>query len=227
MTLRVAIDPNVVDLAVGLVEASGVRIAQPDSALVSQSQQQARAVRDEGPEGGDERRQAVRQLLRAGGFKPSGRSKPAQEYLLRSASRQGEWPAILNAVDVLNIVSLRSGLPISLISLDRMGTALLIRYGQRGERFVFNQAGQELDVEGLICVCRQQGDDAIPIGSPVKDSQVAKVTAADRHLLGCIFAPRGAVTVATLTQWSSQLGEGLRRWCDAAHIEVRLQPETW
>ncbi len=36
--------------------------------------------------GGDKVREAVRRLLRHGGFKPSGRSKPASEYLVRAIS---------------------------------------------------------------------------------------------------------------------------------------------
>ena len=90
------------------------------------------AVVASGPEGGDDRRQAVRRLLRQGGFKPSGRNKPAQEYLLRAAGPDGEWPAIYNAVDILNVVSLRSGLPISLIALNRLQAPFVIRYGRPG-----------------------------------------------------------------------------------------------
>ena len=37
----------------------------------------------------EEARQAVRDLLRHGGFKPTGRSKPASEYLVRTAEETG------------------------------------------------------------------------------------------------------------------------------------------
>src|SRR5688572_4923349 len=57
-------------------------------------------------------REAVRALLRHGGFKPTGRSKPASEYLLK-AVREGLLSSINLAVDVCNVVSLHSGLPIS------------------------------------------------------------------------------------------------------------------
>ena len=36
----------------------------------------------------DQVRSAVRDLLRHGGFKPTGRSKPASEYLLRAAREE-------------------------------------------------------------------------------------------------------------------------------------------
>src|SRR6516162_6677013 len=63
-------------------------------------------------------RETVRALLRHGGFKPTGRSKPASEYLL-NAARDGRLTPINFAVDVCNVVSLHSGLPISVVDLDR------------------------------------------------------------------------------------------------------------
>src|ERR1700750_2661504 len=63
-------------------------------------------------------REAVRALLRQGGFKPTGRSKPASEYLLK-AVREGLLAPINLAVDACNIVSYHSGLPISVVDLDR------------------------------------------------------------------------------------------------------------
>src|SRR5688500_15733629 len=57
---------------------------------------------------------AVRDLLRYGGFKPAGRSKPASEYLV-GAHAEGRWPAINALVDTCNIVSFHSGLPISIV----------------------------------------------------------------------------------------------------------------
>jgi len=220
MELSVRIDPAVVDLTVGLVEGVGVTVAPADAALIQQCQAWVGQVRQSGPEGGDQRRQAVRQLLRAGGFKPSGRNKPAQEYLLRTAGEAGQWPVILNAVDVLNAISLRSGLPISLLACQRAGTTLVIRYGQPGEKFVFNQAGQELDLEGLITVCRGDPHQSIPVGTPVKDSQLAKVVPGDRHVVACIFAPRSAVPADVLSGWSQELAQGLRQWCAAEHVST-------
>ena len=63
-------------------------------------------------------RECVRQLLRHGGFKPTGRSKPASEYLLRAVGA-GQLTSINVVVDVCNVVSLHSGLPISVVDLDK------------------------------------------------------------------------------------------------------------
>ena len=62
----------------------------------------------------DEVKPIVRDLLRFGGFKPTGRSKPASEYLL-SALDKGRLGTINAAVDACNVASLHSGLPISVV----------------------------------------------------------------------------------------------------------------
>jgi DNA/RNA-binding domain of Phe-tRNA-synthetase-like protein len=218
MAIPLTIDPSVEDLAVGLVQVGGVQIAPPGEQLVEHCRAACTAVAAHGPEGGDERRQAVRRLLRRGGFKPSGRNKPAQEYLLRAAGADGQWPTILNVVDVLNVVSLESGLPISLVALNRLQLPLVIRYGRPEEAYVFNAAGQELKLAGLFCICQTVDGATQPVGSPVKDSLLAKVTPEDDRVLACIFAPRSAVTAQQLAFWTNELAAGIEQWCSPENV---------
>ena len=56
------------------------------------------------------RRKRVRAMLRHGKYKPSGRGKPASEFLLRAALDDA-FPRINGPVDANNIVSLESGFP--------------------------------------------------------------------------------------------------------------------
>ncbi len=114
-------------------------------------------------------KRAVRDLLRHGGFKPSGRSKPASEYLV-AAVTDGRFPRINAGVDVCNVVSLHSGLPISLVDLDLVDGALTLRIAPAGTTYAFNPSGQTIDVSGLICLHDAQG----PTGTPVKDAQRTK-----------------------------------------------------
>jgi DNA/RNA-binding domain of Phe-tRNA-synthetase-like protein len=220
--VEVNIQEDVADLAVALVEATGVHIAPSDDELRRACEEAAATVVAEGPAGGDARRQAVRDLLRRGGYKPSGRSKPAQEYLLRTVREQEALPAISNVVDLINLVSLKSGLPISLVAVDRPDRRLLLRYGRAGESYVFNRSGQALDLGGLLCLCAVDGSESQPIGSPVKDSMRGKVDAADRHVLGCIFASRPAIAPAELHRWAEELGRGFSRFCSAAEVAIRI-----
>ena len=56
----------------------------------------------------------MRDLLRHSGFKPTGRSKPASEYLIK-ATEQGALSSINVAMDACNAVSLHIVLPINVV----------------------------------------------------------------------------------------------------------------
>ncbi|GIW94584.1 MAG: hypothetical protein KatS3mg110_2625 [Pirellulaceae bacterium] len=113
--------------------------------------------------------QAVRDMLRQGGFKPSGRSKPSSEYLAATA-QAGKMPSINLVVDLANGISLHSGWPISVVDLDRLHPPLCVKIAAPGNRYPFNASGQEIDVSGLICLHDQQG----PCANAVKDAQRVK-----------------------------------------------------
>lgn len=221
--IQVALESHLAELRVALVEASGVRIEAAGAELRQLCDAAARSAPGV-MAGGDARRQAVRRLLRAGGFKPSGRNKPAQEYLLRTATEAGQLPAISNAVDLINLVSLRSGLPISLVSLDRISAPLALRIGAAGERFVFNRSGQELDVAGLLCICAASPEGGDPVATPVKDSMRAKVNEQDQHVLACVYASHEAVSAEELSSWADELAAGFQRFCGATHVEKGSLP---
>lgn len=199
----------------GLVHASGVQPSESPAELQQLAQRVSREAVNAGLGGGEARRAAIRRLLRQGGYRPAGRNKPAQEYLLRTIQQQGALPQILNVVDLINLVSVQSGLPISLVGLDRLGAQLELRLGKPGEQYVFNTAGQQLDLEGLLCLCRVADEGSQPAAAPVKDSLWAKVMPDDRELLACIYASREAVAEEELQRWLDTLADGFRRWCCA------------
>lgn len=134
---------------------------------------------------GDAVRAAVRDLLRHGGYKPTGRGKPASEYLLRAAA-EGGIRSVNLAVDACNAVSLHSGLPVSVVDLDRLAPPLRVAVAGPGARFVFNPSGQEIDVEGLLCL----HDAAGPCANAVKDAQRTKTSAATRRTLSLVWGAK-------------------------------------
>jgi DNA/RNA-binding domain of Phe-tRNA-synthetase-like protein len=221
--VSVTIDGAVKDLQIGVVFGQGLTIGPGNSDLRRAIEQRVSQVVERGPSGGDPRREAVRGMLRAGGFKPAGRNKPAQEYLLRTVRESGALPFIFNAVDWLNAVSLASGIPISLLAAERLGERAVARYGRQGERFVFNRAGQELDLAGLICVCAVQGSDSAPLGTPIKDSMAGKISENDRNVVAILYAPQQAVSEDELSGWCAELGEGFRRFCAAERYDARIE----
>lgn len=157
------------DYAVPLQE-----VATPTSLLAWLSRSQSAPVQS-----GDEVRSAVRSLLRWGGFKPSGRSKPASEYLDKAEN----LASINAAVDAGNVVSLHSGLPISVIDLDLALPPYRLEIVTEKTSYVFNPSGQELDLKGLLCLWDSQG----PCASPVKDSQRSKTHGQTRRTLCLIW----------------------------------------
>ena len=120
--------------------------------------------------------------MRHGGFKPAGRSKPASEYLV-TAHNDGRFPKINAAVDACNIASLWSGLPISLIDLDRITGDLSVSICPAGTSYVFNPSGQVIDASGLVAVVDAEG----PTGTPVKDAQRTKTHDASRTTLSIVW----------------------------------------
>lgn len=114
-------------------------------------------------------RQAVRGMLRVGGYKPTGRGKPASEYLVRAAG-DGTLESINVAVDACNAVSLHSGLPISVVDTALARAPYRIVTAAAGDRYVFNRSGHEIDLAGLPCLCDADG----PCGNAVRDSQRTK-----------------------------------------------------
>ncbi|MGC4114963.1 MAG: phenylalanine--tRNA ligase beta subunit-related protein [Myxococcales bacterium] len=130
-------------------------------------------------------RSAVRDLLRHGGFKPTGRSKPASEYLIRAAG-EGTLSSINAAVDACNAVSLHSGLPISVVDLDRAKAPFRIGVAPAGASYVFNASGQTIDLEGLLCLFDAEG----PCANAVKDAQRTKTQDDTRRTLSIVWGAK-------------------------------------
>lgn len=197
MAVRVVLE--VEDVAAGWIEARGCVNGESPAGLAEEIAAAVAgcATPEESPAVAA-RKAAVRDMLRHGRYRPTGRGKPASEYL-RHAAAEGRFPRINTLVDINNLVSLETLLPISVVDLDRAGTeAFVVRWGREGESYVFNPSGQVLDLRDLLLTARLPGDR--PCASPVKDCQETKTDAATRAALAVIYGPaalRGAVRDAT------------------------------
>jgi DNA/RNA-binding domain of Phe-tRNA-synthetase-like protein len=146
-------------------------------------------------------RGAVRDLLRHGGFKPTGRSKPASEYLIK-ASEGGRLRGINLAVDVCNVVSLHSGLPLSVVDLDGAAAPLRVGLAEEGARYVFNASGQEISIGKLLCLHDAQG----PCANAVKDSERTKTHAGSERVLFVFWGTRSLPGRAhEAARWTGEL----------------------
>ena len=146
-------------------------------------------------------RAAVRDLLRHGGYKPTGRGKPASEYLVRAAT-DGALSSINAAVDACNAVSLHSGFPISVVDLDRAPGPFHIAIAPARAAAVFNASGQAIDLAGLICLY----DADSPCANAVRDAQRTKTSADTRTTLSVIWGCAGfEARLAETERWYREL----------------------
>src|SRR5262249_3090310 len=142
--------------------------------------------------GSEEVRTAIRDLLRHGGYKPTGRGKPASEYLVR-ASAEGKLTPINAAVDVGNVVSLHSGLPISVVDVDRLRAPARADVAPPCAGSAVNGAGQGIAREGLLCLLDAEGACA----NGVKDAGRTKTSDETTTTLTVIW---GAVEAGDLVE---------------------------
>lgn len=161
----------------------------------------------------DALRQAIRDLLRHGGYKPTGRGKPSSEYLLRAVD-EGALRSVNLVVDLVNAVSLHSGIPISVVDLDLVQPPLSVRLGRPGERYVFNPSGQEIDVAGLLCLADAGG----PCANGVKDAQRTKTRPETQRVLVLLWGCRSH------EEHSRRAGEWMGELLRQAGAEVRSFP---
>lgn len=157
----------------------------------------------------------VRDMLRFGKYKPTGRAKPASEYL-HKAALEGRFPRINNLVDINNLISLRSLLPISLIDLDlAKGGSFVIRRGRAGESYVFNSGGQVIELADLLLVAELPADE--PSANPVKDSMRTKLVDSSTDVMAVIYAP-GAL-LREVEDATASFASALREWGGAERAE--------
>lgn len=154
----------------------------------------------------DSVRAAIRDLLRLRGYRPTGRGKPSSEYLANAAA-EGRIGPILPLVDAGNVVSLHSGLPISVVDLDRCTRPLTVDSPPAGTAYVFNRGGQEIDVSHLLCLHDAHG----PCANAVKDAQRTKTSEETRRVLAVLWGSSrcGPGHVATAGRWLAHLLERL------------------
>ena len=109
------------------------------------------------------------------------------------------------AVDACNVVSLHSGLPVSVVDLDKVTEPLRVGVAEPGSSYVFNQSGQEIDTGGLLCLFDASG----PCANAVKDSQRTKTSETTTRTLSLIWGSHElADHTATTEAWYRELISG-------------------
>jgi DNA/RNA-binding domain of Phe-tRNA-synthetase-like protein len=80
-------------------------------------------------------------------------------------------------------VSLHSGLPISVVDLNRTRPPLQVAAAPPNSEYIFNASGQVMDVGHLLCLIDADG----PCANAVKDAQRTKTNSETRRTLSLIW----------------------------------------
>lgn len=206
--IDLAIDPQILAAAPGLVLGcvrAAVRTEPGSDALWAEMRRAAEAAAaDPAEPSARPPVAATRELYRRLGKDPS-RYRGSPEALLRRARSGKELYRIHNVVDVINLVSLRTLLPIGLYDAAQLRPPLLLRRGAPGE--AYDGIGKEaLNLDGLPVLADAEG----PFGSPTSDSRRTMVTDATAEVLAVVFGVTGRAELEPALEMLSDL---LRRHC--------------
>ena len=155
---------------------------------------------------------ATRAAYRALGKDPA-RYRGSAEALLRRVIAGKGLPQINAVVDVINLVSAESRLPIGLYDLAQVNGDVVFRTGRAGE--TYKGIGKyDLNLEGLPLFADATG----PHGSATSDSERTMVTQQTKQVLAIIVDFAGSEGIE---KWSKRLAGLLEEHAAGHHCEVK------
>ena len=157
--------------------------------------------------------ETTRKAYKALGKDPA-RYRGSAEALLRRIVAGKGFPQINVVVDVINLVSVESRLPVGLYDLAHITGEIVFRAGCAGE--TYKGIGKyDLNLEGLPVFC----DNAGPHGSPTSDSERTMVTAATKEVLAVIVSFGGA---ENLERWTQRMSTLLTQHAAGQDLKIQL-----
>lgn len=158
--------------------------------------------------------QATRHAYKALGKEP-GRYRPSAEALCRRILREIPLYRVNTLVDIINIVSVKTGFSIGAFDMSKIeGEKLTLGVGKAGEDFEAIGRGQ-LNIEGLPVYRDAVGG----IGTPTSDNERTKITATTQQLLVIINGYSGEEGLQDAIDLSVAL---LEKYADAKEIQTTI-----
>ena len=156
---------------------------------------------------------ATRAAYKALGKDPA-RYRGSAEALIRRVIAGKGLPRVSNVVDVINLVSVESRLPVGLYDSAHVQGEIVFRAGRAGE--TYKGIGKyDLNLEGLPVFCDALG----PHGSPTSDSERTMVTEATKRVIAIIISFGGA---ETLPRWGEEMTGLLQKHASGEDIKVEI-----
>lgn len=156
---------------------------------------------------------ATRAAYKALGKDPA-RYRGSAEALLRRIIAGKGLPRINAVVDIINLVSVESRLPIGLYDLAHVSGDIVFRAGRTGE--TYKGIGKyDLNLEDLPIFCDALG----PHGSPTSDSERTMVTSETKHVVAIIISFSGK---EGLDRWTQRMSQLFAMYASGSHAETRI-----
>ena len=157
-------------------------------------------------------------LATRAGYKALGkdpaRYRGSAEALIRRVIAGKGLPRINNVVDVINLVSVESRLPIGLYDFAHVQGDILFRVGREGE--TYKGIGKyDLNLEALAVFCDEVG----PHGSPTSDSERTMVTETTSRVIAIIISFGGA---QGLMAWAERMYALLGSHASGKNIAITM-----
>src|SRR5437667_6430441 len=157
--------------------------------------------------------ETTRKAYKALGKDPARYRNSAEALLRRVVAGKG-LPEINAVVDVINLVSVESRLPVGLYDLGHVVGDIVFRAGREGE--TYKGIGKyDLNLEGLPLFADTVG----PHGSATSDSERTMVTAATKQVLAIIISFGGA---EGLERWAQRMSALLTEHAAAQDLEMQI-----
>ena len=157
--------------------------------------------------------EAARQAYKALGKDPARYRGSAEALLRRMVAGKG-LPEINAVVDVINLVSVESRLPVGLYDLGHVVGEIVFRAGLAGE--TYKGIGKyDLNLEELPLFADAKG----PHGSATSDSERTMVTDATTRVLAIIISFSGA---SALDSPMKRMKETLETFCGAKEVDFKI-----
>jgi DNA/RNA-binding domain of Phe-tRNA-synthetase-like protein len=146
--------------------------------------------------------------------KDPARYRGSAEALLRRIVAGKGFPQVNVVVDVINLVSVESRLPVGLYDLAHVSGDIVFRAGRAGE--TYKGIGKyDLNLEGLPLFADDQG----PHGSATSDSERTMVTSQTEGILAIIVSFSGP---ESLDRWTQRMSALLTQYAAAQNVDIRI-----
>lgn len=161
---------------------------------------------------------ATREAYKRLGKDPN-RYRPSSEALRRRILRGLPLYRIDTLVDIINLVSIRSGFSIGGFDAEKIQGALRLGVGREGELYRGIGRG-ELNIAGLPVYRDKTGG----VGTPTSDEERTKIDSGTRRLLMIINGYSGAIGLQEAGAYGADL---LRRYVSATNLSAEwITPEN-